>query len=65
MPDPSDPRRLPGWVLPAAAGLASVVLGLGLAELTAAFVAPQASVQLSLYTFSTRPDTPFNPPAAR
>jgi len=31
------------WVLPAAAGLASVVLGLGLAELTAAFVAPQAS----------------------
>ena len=43
MPDPSDQRRLPGWVLPAAAGLASVVLGLGLAELTAAFVAPQAS----------------------
>src|SRR4051812_50147604 len=34
---------MPGWVLPAAAGLASVILGLGLAELTAAFVAPQAS----------------------
>ena len=30
-------------MLPAAAGLASVILGLGLAELTAAFVAPQAS----------------------
>ena len=36
-------RRVIGWLLPAAAGLASVILGLGLAELTAAFVAPQAS----------------------
>jgi len=36
-------RRLPGWVLPAAAGLASVILGLGVAELAAALVAPQAS----------------------
>jgi DMSO/TMAO reductase YedYZ molybdopterin-dependent catalytic subunit len=41
---PDQPRRhLPGWVLPAAAGLASVILGLGLAELAAALVAPQAS----------------------
>jgi DMSO/TMAO reductase YedYZ molybdopterin-dependent catalytic subunit len=36
-------RPLFRWVLPAAAGLASVILGLGLAELTAALVAPQAS----------------------
>ncbi|HEU0206221.1 MAG TPA: molybdopterin-dependent oxidoreductase [Pseudolysinimonas sp.] len=42
VPDRST-RRMPGWLLPAAAGLASVILGLGLAELTAAFVAPQAS----------------------
>lgn len=42
MSDPSTRRRLPGWVLPAAAGLASVILGLGLAELAAALVAPQA-----------------------
>lgn len=35
--------RLLGWVLPAAAGLAAVILALGVAELTAAFVAPQAS----------------------
>jgi DMSO/TMAO reductase YedYZ molybdopterin-dependent catalytic subunit len=42
-PRDSPRRRLAGWALSAAAGLASVVLGLGLAELTAAFVAPQAS----------------------
>lgn len=36
-------HHLARWVLPAAAGLGSVILGLGLAELTAAFVAPQAS----------------------
>ena len=43
MPEQSQRRRLPGWLLPAAAGLASVVLGLGVAELAAALVAPQAS----------------------
>jgi len=42
-PDSSSRRGLPGWLLPAAAGLASVVLGLGIAELVAAFVAPAAS----------------------
>ena len=42
VPEPRLRRRLPGWVLPATAGLASVILGLGLAELTAAFVAPRA-----------------------
>jgi DMSO/TMAO reductase YedYZ molybdopterin-dependent catalytic subunit len=42
VPEPSQ-RRLPAWVLPAAAGLASVILGLGLAELVAALLAPQAS----------------------
>ena len=41
--DPSARRRLPGWLLPAFAGIASVVLGLGVAELVAAFVAPAAS----------------------
>jgi len=42
---PEQPRRsrLPRWLLPAVAGVASVVLGLGIAELVAAFVAPQAS----------------------
>jgi len=33
----------PGWMLPAAAGIASVVFGLGAAELAAAIVAPSAS----------------------
>ena len=41
--DPSARRRLPGWLLPAFAGIASVVPGLGVAELVAAFVAPAAS----------------------
>ncbi len=43
MPEQPSRRRLPGWVLPAAAGLASVILGLGLAELVAALLAPGAS----------------------
>ena len=43
MPDQQPRRRVPGWLLPAMAGLASVILGLGLAELAAALVAPQAS----------------------
>ena len=43
MPEQPSRRRLPGWVLPAAAGLASVILGLGLAELVAALLAPAAS----------------------
>lgn len=38
----SDHRVL-RWLLPAAAGVASVILGLGVAELVAAFVAPHAS----------------------
>jgi DMSO/TMAO reductase YedYZ molybdopterin-dependent catalytic subunit len=45
--DPADQptarRRMPRWLLPAFAGIASVVLGLGIAELVAAFVAPAAS----------------------
>lgn len=43
MSEPAVRRRLPGWVAPAAAGLASVILGLGVAELAAALVAPAAS----------------------
>ena len=43
MPEQSTQRRLARWVLPAAAGVASVILGLGLAELAAALLAPQAS----------------------
>ncbi|MEO6114836.1 MAG: molybdopterin-dependent oxidoreductase [Pseudolysinimonas sp.] len=43
MPDEPTRRRLPGWVLPAAAGLASVILALGIAELAAAIFAPHAS----------------------
>ena len=43
MAEQQSRRRLPGWVLPAAAGLASVVLGLGFAELAAALLAPEAS----------------------
>ena len=43
MPEQSSRRHLPGWILPAAAGLASVILGLGLAELAAALIAPSAS----------------------
>jgi DMSO/TMAO reductase YedYZ molybdopterin-dependent catalytic subunit len=43
MPDARAGRRLPQWILPAVAGLASVILGLGLAELAAALVAPTAS----------------------
>ena len=43
MPEQPQRRSRPNWVLPAAAGLASVILGLGLAELTAALVAPSAS----------------------
>jgi DMSO/TMAO reductase YedYZ molybdopterin-dependent catalytic subunit len=40
---PPTGRRLPGWVLPAVAGVASVAMGLGVSELVAALVAPAAS----------------------
>ncbi|MFC5502292.1 molybdopterin-dependent oxidoreductase [Lysinimonas soli] len=39
---PPAPRRLLGQAMPAVAGLASVILGLGVAELVAAAVAPTA-----------------------
>ena len=42
-PVPSARRGPSRWLLPAFAGLASVVLGLGVAEVVAAFVAPAAS----------------------
>lgn len=40
---PQTSRRTRGWVLPAAAGVASVVLGAGVGELVAAILAPEAS----------------------
>lgn len=42
-PEVAADRRAPSWLLPAGAGVASVALGLGAAELTAAIVAPTAS----------------------
>jgi DMSO/TMAO reductase YedYZ molybdopterin-dependent catalytic subunit len=42
-PAPAVRRRLPGWLPSAFAGLASVILGLGVSELIAALVAPAAS----------------------
>jgi DMSO/TMAO reductase YedYZ molybdopterin-dependent catalytic subunit len=43
MSDHPTRRRLAGWLLPAIAGLVSVLLGLGVAELVAAIAAPSAS----------------------
>ncbi|MGR0221438.1 molybdopterin-dependent oxidoreductase [Agromyces sp. ZXT2-6] len=46
MPDASRRRArraLPGWVLPAAAGVASAAVGAGVGELAAAVIAPTAS----------------------
>lgn len=40
---PQTSRRTRGWVLPAAAGVASVALGAGVGELVAAILAPEAS----------------------
>ncbi|MEP6842344.1 MAG: molybdopterin-dependent oxidoreductase [Pseudolysinimonas sp.] len=42
-PVPRARDRVRGWVLPAIAGLVSVILGLGLSQLMAAIVAPTAS----------------------
>jgi DMSO/TMAO reductase YedYZ molybdopterin-dependent catalytic subunit len=43
MPDHPIRHRIVGWLLPGIAGLASVLLGLGVAELVAAVAAPGAS----------------------